>query len=108
MKAVLKTLIQLTCNRYVFVAIILIVTFISGGKIRDKINAPDLHRLYMESMMVNDQPPVVFIHGVLGSKLKDENDDGDLWLGSLDRILLSDYSELAYSIDPDTLGVCRT
>ena len=103
MKLLFKKLIRLTCNRYVFGVLVLIITFIAGGKISEKVNAPDLHRLYMESMMVNDQPPVVFIHGVLGSKLKDGDDEDDLWLGSLDRILLSDYSELAYEIDPKTL-----
>jgi len=103
MKFLFKKLIKLTCNRYVCAVLVLIITFIAGGKINEKVNAPDLHRLYMESMMVNDQPPVVFIHGVLGSKLKDEDEEGDLWLGSLDRILLSDYSELAYDIDPKTL-----
>jgi hypothetical protein len=88
MKFLFKKLIKLTCNRYVCAVLVLIITFIAGGKINEKVNAPDLHRLYMESMMVNDQPPVVFIHGVLGSKLKDEDEEGDLWLGSLDRILL--------------------
>jgi pimeloyl-ACP methyl ester carboxylesterase len=103
MKVIFQTIIRLICNRYVCVAIILFATLFAGSLIRDKIYAPDLHRLYMESMMVNDQPPVVFIHGVLGSKLKDEEREGDLWLGPLNRILLSDYSELAYDIDPHTL-----
>lgn len=100
MKGFFKKIVKLVCNRYVVGALVLSATFFAGGIVRDKINAPDLHRLYMESMMVNDQPPVVFIHGVLGSKLRDEKGGGDLWLGSLDRILLSEYEELAYDIDP--------
>ncbi len=103
MKIFINKVVKLICNRYVVACLILAVTFFAGGLIKDKINAPDLHRLYMESKMVNDQPPVVFIHGVLGSKLREEKGGGDLWLGGLDRILLSEYEELAYKIDPDTL-----
>ncbi|NKB37557.1 MAG: hypothetical protein GKR93_10365 [Gammaproteobacteria bacterium] len=99
----LKKICRLVCNRYTFYLSLLVLAFVGGGLAREKINAPDLHRLYMESMMVNDQAPVVFIHGVLGSKLREDSGGDDLWLGSLDRILLSEYEELAYKIDPETL-----
>lgn len=94
-----------TCifNKYTLGIAVLAAVFFAGGIVRDQVYQPDLHRLYMESMMVTDQPPVVFIHGVLGSKLRDEDGDEDLWLGSLDRILLSEYSELAYEIDAEEL-----
>ena len=79
------------------------LSFIAGLNLRDRIIAPDLHRLYMESMTVTDQPPVVFVHGVLGSKLREGAGGTDLWLGSLDRILLSEYEDLALQIDEATL-----
>ena len=99
----MNSIIRIFCNRYTVSLSVLALTFTAGMLFRDRVIAPDLHRLYMESMMVTDQPPVVFIHGVLGSKLRDEKGGGDLWLGSLDRILLSEYQELAYDIDPETL-----
>ena len=98
-----KKIASFIFNRYSAGAILLTVTFFAGLSLRDKLIAPDLHRLYMETMMVTDQPPVVFIHGVLGSKLRDEQGMGDLWLGSLDRILLSEYQDLALKIDAETL-----
>ncbi len=64
---------------------------------------PDLQRLYMQSMAVENQPPVVFIHGILGSKLKDESTDQELWFGPLWRLLFHDHAELALAIDPATL-----
>ncbi len=64
---------------------------------------PDLQRLYLQSRTVENQPPVVFIHGILGSKLKDENTDQELWFGPLWRLLFHDHAELALTIDPDTL-----
>ena len=96
-------IIGILCNRYSLLGLLLVLAFFAGGLFKEKVNTPDLHRLYMESMMVSDQPPVVFIHGVLGSKLREKEGEEDLWLGSLDRILLSEYEELAFHIDPETL-----
>ena len=64
---------------------------------------PDLQRLYMQSMAVEDQPPVVFIHGILGSKLKDRMTGKELWFGSVWKLLFDEHEELALGIDPDTL-----
>jgi hypothetical protein len=50
---------------------VLLVTFVAGFVYKSEVSKPDLHRLYMETMEITDQPPVVFIHGVLGSKLRD-------------------------------------
>ena len=65
---------------------------------------PDLQRLYMQSMAIEDQPPVVFIHGILGSKLKDRMTGKELWFGSLWKLLFDEHEELALRIDPDTLA----
>ena len=64
---------------------------------------PDLQRLYMQSMTVEDQPPVVFIHGILGSRLKDENTDEELWFGPLWNLLFDHHYDLVMEINPDTL-----
>jgi pimeloyl-ACP methyl ester carboxylesterase len=82
---------------------VLFVTFIAGFFYKSEIHKPDLHRLYMETLELTDHPPVVFIHGVLGSKLRDVKEGNDLWLGPVNRILFSDYAEVAYDIDPETL-----
>jgi hypothetical protein len=99
-KIIKKTLF----NRYLFLTLLLAVVFIAGLFSNSKVFAPDLHRLYMESMMVTDQPPVIFIHGVLGSRLKDINTKEDVWPGAISRLLSHDYSDIAYEIDPETLA----
>ncbi|MFW5431200.1 MAG: lipase family alpha/beta hydrolase [Methylophilaceae bacterium] len=90
-------------NKYTFASIVLVSVFVAGIFANSKVFKPDLHRLYMESMMVNDQPPVIFIHGVLGSKLKDTNTQEDLWPGSISRLLLHNYADIAYEVNADTL-----
>lgn len=90
-------------NKYIFIGLVLAGVFIAGVYANNKIFAPDLRRLYMESMMVTDQPPVIFIHGVLGSRLKDTHTKEDIWPGAISRLLSHDYSDAAYEINPDTL-----
>jgi pimeloyl-ACP methyl ester carboxylesterase len=90
-------------NRYIAIFLVLAGVFAAGVFANSKIFAPDLHRLYMESMMVTDQPPVIFIHGVLGSRLKDSKTKEDVWPGAISRLLSHDYSDAAYEINPTTL-----
>jgi pimeloyl-ACP methyl ester carboxylesterase len=90
-------------NRYIFAALTLAGVFFAGVYANSKIFAPDLRRLYMESMVVTDQPPVIFIHGVLGSRLKDTQTKEDVWPGAISRLFSHDYSDAAYEIDPETL-----
>jgi pimeloyl-ACP methyl ester carboxylesterase len=66
---------------------------------------PDLARLYEQSMAAPDQPPVVFIHGILGSRLRDAKTDTELWLGSLLELITTDHDRLALEFDPETLEV---
>ena len=66
-----------------------------GGSTR-----PDFARLYADTG--SDQPPVVVIHGVLGSRLSDGR-GRERWPGGLSRLALSDYADLALSIDPESL-----
>lgn len=90
-------------SKYTLALIVLVCVFVAGIFANKEVFKPDLKRLYMESMMVNDQPPVIFIHGVLGSKLKDVETGEDLWPGNISRLLLHDYADIAYDINPDTL-----
>lgn len=64
---------------------------------------PDLKRLFEQSQAVVDQPPVVFIHGVLGSRLVDPETGEEGWFRSPWQILLGEYQHLALEIDPETL-----
>ena len=90
-------------NKYIFICLILAIAFVAGIFANSRVFAPDLKRLYMESMMVNDQPPVIFIHGVLGSRLKDTKTKEDIWPGTISRLFSHDYSDAAYEINPDNL-----
>ena len=83
--------------------LVLTLAFYAGTWYHAHKAAPDLQRLYMQSMQVTDQPPVVFVHGVMGGKLRDRNTGEELWIGSYDRVITSDYSDLALKIDPATL-----
>ena len=103
LKLTLKALKKGLFNRYIFAIMALVLVFVAGVVADNKIFAPDLKRLYMESMMVTDQPPVIFIHGVLGSRLKDTETKQDIWPGAINRLLSHDYSDAAYEIDPETL-----
>ncbi len=98
-RALRKTLF----SKYTLAIIVLAIVFVAGIFAKSHVFAPDLHRLYMESMMVEDQPPVIFIHGVLGSKLRDVDSNKDLWPGGVRRLLLHNYADIAYEIDPKTL-----
>lgn len=83
--------------------LVLFLVFQAGSYFQREQNKPDLNRLYMQSMHVSDQPPVVFIHGITGSKLKNQQSNKELFPGSVSRIVTSDYSDLAFSINPETL-----
>ena len=103
LKHTLKTIKKILINRYVAIMCAFAAFFIAGIFADNKLFAPDLHRLYMESMMVTDQPPVIFIHGVLGSRLKDTKSNEDVWPGTISRLFSHDYSDAAYEINPETL-----
>ena len=94
---------RLLFYRIFFTLIILAAVFFAGSYYHAIKNKPDLSRLYMQSMEIEDQPPVVFIHGVMGSKLRNEENGEELWPGSFKRILFSHYSDVALEIDPASL-----
>lgn len=64
---------------------------------------PDLGRLYAMQANPEGQPPVVVIHGMLGSRLVSQGDGREVWPGSTWKILFHDYRSLALEIDGGTL-----
>jgi pimeloyl-ACP methyl ester carboxylesterase len=68
----------------------------------------DLQRLYATQAGSPDQPPVVVIHGALGSRLQDPLTGEELWPGSLGSVAFSAYRSLRLDIDADALVPIRT
>ncbi len=62
---------------------------------------PDLERLYRSASVASGQPPVVLVHGILGSRLAAP--EGEVWPGGWFRVLFSDYRQLQQLIDPRTV-----
>jgi pimeloyl-ACP methyl ester carboxylesterase len=63
---------------------------------------PDLERLYEQSQSVN-QPPVILIHGLMGSRLSEIDSGEEVWVGKVSKLLFSSYADIALEIDPQTL-----
>ncbi|MGB0515045.1 MAG: hypothetical protein ACPGJE_09420, partial [Wenzhouxiangellaceae bacterium] len=63
---------------------------------------PDLQRLYATARENVRQPPVIIIPGMMGSRLGSD-ERGEIWIGSVWNILLSDYRQAVLEIDPETL-----
>ncbi|MCG8379648.1 MAG: hypothetical protein MI865_09270 [Proteobacteria bacterium] len=101
----LKRLIRLFINRYtltsLITAIVVSIYFLTGG-FEPK---PNLKRLFVESKMVTDQPPVIFVHGVLGSKLRHKDTGVEGWFSSPWNLLFDEFRHLSLEIDPVTLEV---
>lgn len=64
---------------------------------------PDLSRLYASADPQAAQPPVILIHGLMGSRLREINSGREVWPGPLSRLLTSDYRELALDDDGPAL-----
>lgn len=63
---------------------------------------PDMARLYAEAT-TETQPPVVLIHGLMGSKINNSQTGEELWPSSVRKLLFSSYKGLALDITPETL-----
>lgn len=59
---------------------------------------PDLQRLYQLSDAA-EQPPVIIVPGILGSRLAAVDDGREVWPGSLWQLMFSDYEPLRLHID---------
>jgi pimeloyl-ACP methyl ester carboxylesterase len=56
---------------------------------------PDLARLYEAEVQHEDQPPVILIHGLMGSTLVERSSGKEFWPGSIGSLAFSEYRELA-------------
>jgi pimeloyl-ACP methyl ester carboxylesterase len=56
---------------------------------------PNLARLYENNSADAEQPPVILIHGLMGSTLMDSKTGKQFWPGSLGTLAFSNYSNLA-------------
>lgn len=56
---------------------------------------PDLVRLYEEQTQYAAQPPVILIHGLMGSTLVERGSGKEYWPGGIGTMAFSNYRELA-------------
>ncbi|MGH8454587.1 MAG: lipase/acyltransferase domain-containing protein, partial [Nevskiales bacterium] len=61
---------------------------------------PDLRHLYEMGEVNAEQPPLIVIPGILGSKLRDAKTGRPLWPGPAWKLFFSNYRDLALEIDP--------
>ncbi|MCC7199484.1 MAG: hypothetical protein IT483_08245, partial [Gammaproteobacteria bacterium] len=64
---------------------------------------PDLRRLYRGANLSAEQPPLIVIPGIMGSKLRARDDGSELWPGSVWNLVSNKFDDLALGIDPATL-----
>ncbi|MDH3613157.1 MAG: hypothetical protein OEU90_01490 [Gammaproteobacteria bacterium] len=88
------------CRVRAAILVMAVLVLTACGTVRPK---TDLQRLYATQAGNPDQPPVVVIHGALGSRLQDPLTGDEHWPGSLGNVAFSDYRSLRLDIDPETL-----
>ena len=71
-------------------ALVLLLAACAGGPPR-----PDLARLYESDAQDPRQPPVILIHGLMGSTLVDADTGKEYWPGGLGSLAFSTYRDLA-------------
>lgn len=64
---------------------------------------PDLARLYESARNNPQQPPVILLHGVMGSKLRDRQTGKEIWPKGIATLVKDDFWPVAMAIDPKTL-----
>lgn len=55
---------------------------------------PDLERLYEADTQNDAQPPIIVIHGLMGSTLVERSSGKEFWPGSIGSLAFSEYREL--------------
>ncbi len=67
-------------------------------------NKPDLARLYKSNNHSNiSQPPVILIHGIMGSKLRDSSSLNEIWFGHIGQLLFSKFANLKLPLSSESL-----
>jgi pimeloyl-ACP methyl ester carboxylesterase len=64
---------------------------------------PAADQFYPAHSATLERVPVILIPGLLGSKLIRSSDGVELWPGGTRKLLTSNYEDLAFRIDPETL-----
>ncbi|KFN43891.1 lipase/acyltransferase domain-containing protein [Arenimonas oryziterrae] len=82
----------------VFSLCLLVLFFAAPVLAMDK---PDLARLYENSAHDPNQPPVILIHGLMGSTLVDATTRKEYWPGGLGALAFSDYRSLVQMADAE-------
>lgn len=90
-------------NSFIALILLLVVSVIIATNWQEP--KPDLKQLYAQSNEVMDQPPVVFIHGMLGSKLRDKNTHEEVWLGSAYNLLFGNHDNFAPTVNLEILEI---
>lgn len=67
---------------------------------------PDLERLYANTRQSIDQPPVIFIPGLMDTRLRDPDSGKDLWPGRSVDPFFDDQSELALDFEISSFMTC--
>ncbi len=80
-------------------ALLLVLPLLTGC---NALVQPDLTRLYQQSRE-SRQPPVILIHGLMGSRLADRKSGKEVWVGNLAKLTFSHYEDISLRIDPKTL-----
>lgn len=65
---------------------------------------PDLARLYEAQVQHAAQPPVILIHGLMGSTLVERSSGKEFWPGSIGALAFSEYRELARMAQAEQQG----
>jgi pimeloyl-ACP methyl ester carboxylesterase len=65
---------------------------------------PDLARLYEADTQNPAQPPVILIHGLMGSTLVEKDTGKEFWPGGIGNLAFSEYRELARMKDAESRG----
>ena len=80
----------------------MLVVLILGVGCAGTTSKPDLDRLYETARQDVEQPPVILIPGLMGSRLA-TGEDEEIWPGSLFDVMFSSYRHAQLEIDPDSL-----
>lgn len=65
---------------------------------------PDLVRLYEDASTNHAQPPVIVIHGLMGSTLVERSSGKEFWPGSISTLAFSSYRELGRMKEAEDTG----
>ena len=86
-------------NRCLYIVLLIVLSACGTSGFR----VPDLKRIYEVSANYPHQPPVVFIHGAFGSRLRDKVTHKEIWPGGIANLLFGNFPGLALRLEPDSL-----